>query len=129
MLTGTGEYRGGQAGGYSRVHITCEAEDSSLRISIALDDHEWNDQLRDGSFSDWTDAAVSGCRFALQAASRVTGQWYIHRIVGLLADTTTEFVAIASARAAWSATQYTATTEDEQSLRAFAQSMNRKADS
>ncbi|GAB5444747.1 MAG: hypothetical protein Fues2KO_50960 [Fuerstiella sp.] len=123
MLTGTGEYRGDRAIGYARVHVTCESEHAPLGVEIALDDHEWNNQLRDGSFADWTEAAIAGCRFALQAAKQENGQWNVHRIVGLLVDTTAEYVAIASARATWNAFQYDASDNDEILLRNFARSL------
>ncbi|MEP3480816.1 MAG: hypothetical protein ABJZ55_16325 [Fuerstiella sp.] len=120
MLTGTGEYCGDRAIGYARVHVIYKPEDAPLRIEIALDDHEWNDQLRDGSFAVWTDAAIAGCRFALHAAKKETGNWTVHRIVGLLVDTTAEIVAIASTRATWNAAKYDANDHDEETLRDFA---------
>jgi hypothetical protein len=120
MRQGTGEYRGGKAGGYARVHVCCRTDHPPFQVSIALDDHEWNDQLRSGAFIDWTDAAVAGCRYALDVASVTCGRWEIHRIVGLVVDTTPTFIAIAAARAAWNACDYRASETVDERLNEYA---------
>lgn len=126
MIAGIGEYRGNRAIGYARFHVICCSEGAPLDIEVALDDHEWNNQLRDGSFADWTDAAVAGCRFALQTTKKGNGLWNIHRIVGVDVDTTAEYVAIASALATWHASNYDVRDEDQESLRNFARTFRPK---
>lgn len=91
--------------GYARVHVHAEPTDTEVSISISLDDHHWNDQLRDGSFADWEDAAMSGVGYGLQIAEKSDGCFLITRIVGLMVDTVPQFVAYAAAVAVWEATE------------------------
>ena len=115
MRLGTGEYRGGKYGGYARVHVRCDNTNVELCVNLALDDHTANEQLRDGSFIDWTNAAIAGVTFALSVTEETTGSWTVHRIVGLLVDTVPRFVAIAAARSVWNALciEPTASLDDE----------------
>ena len=105
MLSGIGVYRGGTSGGYARVHVCCHDVAGALNVDLVLDDHDWNDQLRDGSFASWTDAAIVGVQYALNTVDQDCGNWIIHRIVGLMVDTNPRFVAIAAAKGAWIALQ------------------------
>jgi hypothetical protein len=102
MKTSIGTFQGLNAGGYGRVHVSRSDADSPLSVEVILDDHEWNDQLRDGGFSDWQDASIYGVRYALEQAGIRQGRWTVCRIIGLLVDTTPTIVAVAAARAAWS---------------------------
>lgn len=119
MLIGTGEYRGGKSGGYARVHVRCDDNTRELRVDLSLDEHQWNDQLRDGSFTDWTDAAIAGARFALDVSDRTTGLWTIHRVVGLVVDTVPRFMVIAAARSVWDALNVEQTTSLDDNLVEF----------
>jgi len=120
MRQGKGEYRGAKAGGYARVHVCGRTDDPAFEVLIALDDHEWNDQLKNGGFSDWTDAAIAGCRYALDVASVTRGRWEIRRIVGLVVDTTPAFIAIAAARAAWNACDFRVSENVDERLNEYA---------
>lgn len=103
MLTGIGIYQGGRSGGNARVYVRCEKIDQPMQVHLILDEHEWNDQLRNGSFEDWTNAALAGARHALDTVNQDTGSWVVHRIVGLLVDTIPKYVAIAAALSVWNA--------------------------
>ena len=51
MIAGVGGYRGGQSGGYARVHLQCPQPEADYCVRVELDDDGWNAQLRDGSFT------------------------------------------------------------------------------
>ena len=117
-----GEYRGNKdiGYGYARVHVYCEDNAAEFSVSVEFDDDSWNEQLRDGSFRDWKDAAITGCQYAASVGQINNGKWIIHRIVGLLVDTTPEYVAIAGGRAIWTASRYEFNPDDDCNLTDYA---------
>lgn len=116
MQEGKGEYRGGNRGGYARVHVCQVNDNTNGTVSIALDDDPWNAQLKTGAYPDWIEAAVNGCRYAIKTACATWGSWEVRRIVGTDADTSNEFVVIAAARAIWNCCDFRATQLDVDEL-------------
>lgn len=121
MNSGIGIFRGNShAGGYGRVHVRASDLSSPLTVEVCLDDDECNNQLRDGRFPDWIEASIYGLRYALKQADAEQGTWTIHRIVGLLVDTNPTFVAVAAARAAWKALNFSPPHEVDDRLQKLA---------
>ncbi|QDT10523.1 hypothetical protein [Planctomycetes bacterium K23_9] len=116
MTDGTGVFHGPKSIGYARVHVRCTESPRDFAVTLALDDDEWNNQLRDGGFSDWTDAALAGLEHALRLSGNAHGQWAVIRVVGLVSDTIPRYIAHASALAAWDSVGYHAETEELESL-------------
>ena len=116
MFHGIGKYYGGKAAGYACVHLQWENAETDFRIRIALDDHVWNDQLRNDDFADWTDAALSGVRYALQHDPNKHGHFLVVHVIGLVCDTIPRYVAYAAVVATWDAIGFIPCDVDNTSL-------------
>lgn len=117
---GKGIYAGGKGGGYARVEIGCQPNQSPSSVQVCFDRDPRNDHLREGAYKDWEEAAIYGCRFALNIASIDTGEWEIRRIIGQLCDTSATFVAVAAARATWNLSGFQVPSALDEQLNHFA---------